>query len=333
MMLLLFTAVRLALQAPAPPVLWAGLVPGEYLVGYQSLPGLSPESSVWYPATGGGTPMTYRAYLGRDADGFSAFLTSAGLPTRVSSRYLESPMAAVRDARPVPGSFPIVMVAQGNGHQAADQAVLCEYLASHGYLVVTTTSPMVATPMTREDEVGPFAERQAGDLMRAADAVAAWPTADAGVRFSAGHSFGARAALLVAMRDARVRGVISLDGGIGTATAVTSYRAAPSFAAARATAAILHFYEELDEQMAPDFALLRSLPMTPTLRRVPGLHHIHFTTLGFASSAFPELRGLTKGGDELPESMRTVARDVLAFLDRLRTRRLPLAHAGAVIAR
>ncbi len=56
---------------------------------------------------------------------------------------------------------------QGNQEGAIDQAVVAEYLASHGYLVVTTPSPMRRTPMQADSEVGRAAERQALELGRA----------------------------------------------------------------------------------------------------------------------------------------------------------------------
>jgi pimeloyl-ACP methyl ester carboxylesterase len=88
------------------------------------------------------------------------------------------------------------------------------------------------------------------------------------------HSFGARAALLLAMLDPQVAAVVSLDGGIGTATGRASLEALPFYRAAAVRAPILHFYEELDEFMAPDFGLLHSLTAADRwLVSVPAMHH------------------------------------------------------------
>ena len=54
------------------------------------------------------------------------------------------------------------------------------------------------------------------------------------------HSFGARGALLLSMRDPRVAALVSLDGGIGTATGRASFEVLPSYHAGAATAPILH---------------------------------------------------------------------------------------------
>jgi dienelactone hydrolase len=301
-------------QVPAP-ALWAGLTAGVHDVGFRQLPG-TPASYAWYPASPGGSPMTLRAYFGKGADELSQFLKSAKLPDAAAARYLDAPLAAHRDAPAAAGAFPIVALAQGNAQTAGDQAVLGEFIASHGFIVVTTDSPMIATPMSSEAEVGPMAEQQAVELGHAVDAVSAWPSAKRDARFAVGHSFGARAALLMAMRDPSIRGVVSLDGGIGTATASDVFRKAPSYDASRARAPILHFYEDLDAFMKPDFTLLQSLPAPLTRTPLAGMHHAHFTTVGFGAAIIPELAALTSAGPQIGESLRRMGSDILAFLQK-----------------
>jgi dienelactone hydrolase len=229
---------------------------------------------------------------------------------------LDSPMAATKGAAALTGRFPVVLIAQGNAQAAPDQAVLSEYLASYGYIVVTTPSPMVETPMTSEDQVGVLAERQAHELDAALAAAGALRVgADVTRAGVVGHSFGARAALLLAMRNPRIRAVVSLDGGIGTATARGSFRAAPSFDARKATAPILHFYERLDQFMTPDFTLLNSLAAPKMIEEVVDMHHIHFTTLGFLALRAPELATLTGAGPRIGDSLTRLARGTLEFVE------------------
>ena len=49
---------------------------------------------------------------------------------------LSTPTAAVRDAAPAAGPFPLVLYHAGYGSSFEDNAVMCEFLASHGYVVV-----------------------------------------------------------------------------------------------------------------------------------------------------------------------------------------------------
>ena len=252
-----------------------------------------------------------------DTAGTASFLRGAGVPPGEVEGLLASPLAARADAPVRPGARPLVLVAQGNGQGAADQAVLCEYLASTGRVVATTPSPMRWKPLASEDQVGAFAETQCNDLAAAIGAVAAALPVDTTRLAIVGHSFGARAALLLAMRNPRVRALVSLDGGIGTATAVASYRAAPSFRADAPLPPILHFYERLDSFMTPEFSLLHELPARSLdLREVHAMRHTHFTTYGFAVGLSPGLARVTHATPSTVPDARNVAAETRRFLDR-----------------
>jgi dienelactone hydrolase len=210
-----------------------------------------------------------------------------------------------------------VLVAHGNAQDVADQVVLCEHLASLGFVVAATPSPMLRTPMKREDEVGALAEVQASDLAAAIGAVAAVASADTQRIGVVGHSFGARAALLLAMREPRIRAIVSLDGGIGTATALEPFRRAPSFRPDAALPPLLHFSEELDSFMTPDFGLLRALRVAElVLEPTKDMRHVHFTTWGFAMAIFPELARATRSTAGTPSAVRAVHERAAAFLRR-----------------
>jgi dienelactone hydrolase len=212
---------------------------------------------------------------------------------------------------------PLILVAHGNGQNAIDQVVLCEFLASHGYVVAATPSPMLRTPLEREDQVGELAEIQATELARAASRVAAVLSVDTTRIGVIGHSFGARAALLLAMRDSSIRAVVSLDGGIGTATAQEAFRLAPSFREDARLPPVLHFYETLDPFMKPDFTLLERLDTRGlTLEPTRGMHHTHFTTYGFAAALFPDIARVTQATGETDRGVVAMAKKTRAFLDR-----------------
>jgi dienelactone hydrolase len=310
------SALQVAPHGRAVPVLWAGLVPGPYQVGYRRLGASAAVVHVWYPASASGSPLCFGDYLEEPAR-LRAFLEQTGVPSRTIDSLFVSRLYAGSMSSPVNRPFPLVLVAQGNGQDAADQVVLSEYLASQGFVVASTPSPMLRTPLEREDQVGAFAESQADELAAAIKTVAAMVPLDTLQLGVVGHSFGARAALLLAMRDPRVRAVVSLDGGIGTATAVESFVRAPSFRANARLPALLHFYEDLDPFATPDFVLLRTLHTKDlVLVRTEGLHHVHFTTYGFASAVFPGLAVVTHATSTTPGGVREVARRTAAFLRR-----------------
>ncbi|HJR52089.1 MAG TPA: hypothetical protein VJ982_00100 [Gemmatimonadota bacterium] len=299
---------------PAPP-LWAGLTPGPYRVGYRLLGTPGGGIHLWYPTSAGGERLLFRDYLGDASEELAEFLSQAGVSSSTIDGLFASPLYAVPSPDPIDQTFPLVLIAQGNGHDAIDQVVLCEYLASQGLVVAATPSPMLHTPLEREDQVGALSETQASELASAIAAVAGALPVDAQHLGVVGHSFGARAALLLAMREPRVRAIVSLDGGIGTATAVESFRQAPSFRTDASLPPLLHFFEELDPFMAPDFGLLRSLDTGALiLEPTEGMHHTHFTVYGSAAALFPELAEITHATSGTPRSVVAVAEKTATFL-------------------
>ena len=264
------------------------LAPGRWPVGFTHLEAADSsrplqsgqprplDIGVWYPARASAAPhLTYRTYFllspprqdslpaaeaaRRELDGFAGFLASHGAPAAAVTAWLDAPMLATPDPPAAGARFPVVLVAQGNEQSLHDQAPLCEYLASHGYVVATAPSPMrISGPLTDEHDVGARAAEQAQDLAVVLARLAPRGDVDARRVGVVGHSFGARAALLFGMAEPRVAALVSLDGGIGTATARTNLEQVPSFHPSALRAPVLHFYERLDAFMAPDLRFTAS---------------------------------------------------------------------------
>jgi pimeloyl-ACP methyl ester carboxylesterase len=322
--------------------------PGKWAVGFKVLAerdGTRPladgrrrpvQISVWYPAAKtAGTRMTYRDYFlltasendpertPREADRkkaieeFESFLASAGVTKSDAARLLATPMRAVRNAAPAAERFPLVVTAQGNGQSAHDEAFLAEYLAGHGFVVATSPSPTrISGPMKSEEDITARAEEQAADLVFVIEALKRWPSVRPGATALVGHSFGARSALLAAMSRRDIGALVSLDGGIGAKTGAGMLERSRLFDAKKMTAPLLHFYEEADPFMAPDFTLLRSLqPGERFVVKVPDIHHIHFTSIGVLISVAPSLAKATKAGERTRRSADAVWRSTLSFLD------------------
>ena len=276
-------------------------------------------ATLWYPASAGGKPFT----VGQFAKSRATFADEAGvdgLPAEIISRYASRRLVARVDATKIPGKFPLVLIAQGNQQRPLHQAVLGEFLASHGFVVLTATSSTVMFPMRTADDVGPAAQREAEQLKALLDLGRTLPQVDSSRIFVVAHSFGARAALLLAMHDKSIDAIVSLDGGIGTAQSIESYRRAAWFATDQATIPILHFYETADEFMTPDFTLVHSLASkSVTLRKVEGLHHVHFTTLGLAAVLDPALAKAVQLEAGAPRALESVFAELLSFLQDHRT--------------
>jgi len=188
------------------------------------------QTLVWYPAIGAGGTMTYRDYVTTVAteDEFSRLpdqvrrATDLLVETRAGGandaqvlRELQSPVRALRDAPERPGRFPVVIYAPSHSAYAIENADLCEYLASHGYIVIATPSLGPRSHAMTADLEG--AETQAGDigfLVGYAHTLAQADTARIAV---VGHSWGSLASVLAAARDDRIRALVTLDGSLRAA--------------------------------------------------------------------------------------------------------------------
>lgn len=300
--------------APDSPAIWAGIKSGPHAVGVTRSVSGGLEVTLWYPGSPGGRMARLRD-LSNQASGLVEVLVGSGLSEKAANGYVDTALLSRWDAPRENGKWPLVLVGQGNLHDALNQAVLCEIIASHGFAVATVPSPTIKTPMQSADDVGPVAQRQAEDLLAAVTALSSATEVDTSRIAVVGHSFGARAALLLAMHDQRVKALVSLDGGIGTSTAMDSFKKAAWFSPSRATAPILHFYETVDPAMTPDFTLLRSLPSRElVLLELKGLQHPHFATTGFQSAIDPSWRRLTGMTPEGPQSLVTMMETVVSFL-------------------
>lgn len=184
--------------------------------------------NLWYPAAAGGTPMNRAMYL-QPPDAPAVHALAAGLARFVRgvtanevfgddedklsadarrrfAAYLAAPLAAVRDAAPAGGRFPVVIYHAGNGSSYADNAELCEYLASHGYVVL-------GSAFLRPDG----SSYSVGEGWRDFDPLIAWaeqhvPFADTGRVAGVGHSGGAQMMLAYATgAKQRIRAFALLD--------------------------------------------------------------------------------------------------------------------------
>jgi dienelactone hydrolase len=279
------------------------VAPGPHPVGVRLMP---PATVVWYPAERSvpAPPMRYRDYVllalrdaapeangkARTIDDYVAFLRSKDVPAAGLTAWLDVPMAAWRNAPPAAGRFPVVVIAPGFGGAVHDEAVLGEFLASHGYLVAVESSPAWrGRSMESEAEILPVAREQAGQLAALLDRVEALPGADRSRAAVVGYSFGARAGLLLAAQRREVRALLSLAGGIGSSEG-KGWLPPDALDRARFATPILHVYDDADKAIPPDFTLLDSLVRAPRKRTlVPGLGHFDLITFGLARARLPEL--------------------------------------------
>jgi dienelactone hydrolase len=186
------------------------------------------QTSIWYPAVDDGTtsPMLYEeyAYLVANEAGVPEMTdemkTNAkkmlkGFYSSPEARF-ENEMAsrtnALKDAKPAPGPFPVVVYAPSFNAQSSENSVLCEYIASHGYIVVASPCMgMRSRPMT-DDLVG--LETQALDIGFLISFTHGYPHADAARLAVMGFSWGGISNVMAKMRNDNIKALVCLDGAI-----------------------------------------------------------------------------------------------------------------------
>ena len=155
-------------------IAFARLDPGPHIVGYRAYflfdkarrygPGKAPRPilvAMWYPAMAAtGEPLRYREYLAlpplEGYGDFAARLQKFLLNTvsddifgekradlgAEEQAFLDALLArathAYRDAPPAEGRFPVLLYHSGAAGSYEDNSALCEYLASHGYILMTS---------------------------------------------------------------------------------------------------------------------------------------------------------------------------------------------------
>jgi hypothetical protein len=127
-------------------------------------------------------------------------------------RAVDTSLWAVRDARAEPGRFPVVIYSPGGWGESWDNVELCEYLASHGYVVIAGPMMGEQTRQVTLDVAGVNAA--ARDISFLIGYAQSRPDTDMQALAVAGMSWGGIANLFAAARDSRIDALVSLDGSM-----------------------------------------------------------------------------------------------------------------------
>jgi tetratricopeptide (TPR) repeat protein len=122
------------------------------------------------------------------------------------------PLWAVRDAPLASGRFPVVIYAPSFTAMSWENADLCEYLASHGYVVIASPDMGVSTRGMTNDLAGVNA--QARDISFLIGYAQTLPDTDLSAVAVAGFSWGGISNLFAAARDNRIDALVALDGSM-----------------------------------------------------------------------------------------------------------------------
>ncbi len=245
--LTIFMMVVICLNSHAQPIhIWGDLKPGTYAPGFQLIP--SVDRSRFYPAMSNrtGQGRNIRIYIWYPANDsadnhvrFQDYVRMAtedfGLKTKkAESQWPSIPLPvqldkglareqlkilwsketlAIMNADPSKGTFPLIVFGQGLYYESPlSHIVLCEFLASHGYVVVT--SPLFGTHNRLVNLTVEDLETQIRDMEFAVGFARTLPYVHPEKLGIIGYDLGGMAGLLLSMRNPDVDLFLSIDSGI-----------------------------------------------------------------------------------------------------------------------
>jgi hypothetical protein len=343
----------------APPrarQLWGALTPGRFAVGLQvetvadrsrrrndqagEPPGRPIQIFTWYPASPPALArrLSFADYLsladdpsapasGRESQrrNLSLFINSEpdGVAADALDRILASRMFAVRNAAPAGGAYPLVLWSARHATPVA-QSVLCEYLASHGYVVAFAryTGATLPLPYETKDGATRLATLNAHvrDLEFALAALSRKSNVERRRVAALSWSYAGESATRLQMRNANVRLVVSLSSNVLSGWVYQSAEALAELDVSQLTAT----YVLLAERIATNGAIRTAPPILDTLPAAayfitfPELAHGNFNAL---EGSIPSLMGIakvqrwSKPGPVAQLGYETVSRLTRLFLD------------------
>lgn len=329
--------------------LWGELPNGRYGVGYKTLierdgsrsfPKKSGASfisgtrqikiSLWYPAQNSGKPkMKFREYLSALEDaasipeksesrsGFTQFSVLQELPEAAIANLLAISTAATRNAPFLKGEkFPLVILGQGLYYESpATHTILCEFLASQGFIVATTNLVGAHSPFVKLDAVD--LEADVRDLEFVISRARLLEGADKEKLAVAGFDMGGLAGLILTMRNREVDAFASLDSGIMAEHNLRLVKAMADYDALRLGVPLFHATRPAEELarfgVSEDTSFLDAARFSDRLvLRFPGARHADFTSRPMIEFIAAQMRDEATTRRRL--SFEATAQNLSAFL-------------------
>ncbi|WP_075351959.1 dienelactone hydrolase family protein [Algoriphagus marinus] len=187
------------------------------------------------------------------------------------------------------GSHPTVIYSPSYQASSVENFALCEYLASHGYVVISSPSRGADTRYLEGGTVKEL-ETQARDIEFLIDKAIQIPSVNPKKIAAMGFSFGGLSNVLSQTRDNRIKAVVSLDGSIKYA--YKTLQESLFFKIENANVPFIHMAQKdipkevlksdnLDESLNNEFAFFEELSQNDAFQ-LKFLHmtHSYFSTFG-----------------------------------------------------
>lgn len=220
------------------------------------------------------------------------------------------------------GKFPVIVYAPSYQASSIENFALCEYLASHGYLIISSPSRGTETRWFSNNNSKEM-ETQARDVEFLLKEVAKYPTADLDKTAAIGFSFGGLSNVIAQTRNDNIKAVVSLDG-----TERYQYgllKKSPFFEIKKIDVPYLHMAQKdipeevlqedkINPVLNTEFTLYDSITNSEAYKlKFHHLTHSYFSTLGVLFAARDTRQD--KSDNEIMESYKLVSVYTLNFLD------------------
>ncbi|WP_367391547.1 alpha/beta hydrolase [Lewinella sp. LCG006] len=133
--------------------------------------------------------------------------------TLPSQQNLEHLARSIKAGNQKAGKYPLIVYCPSYQAPSTENFILCEYLASHGFVVISTASKGPYNVYLQGGTIQD-AEAQARDIEYAIGYASSLENVNPDHKYLVGFSFGGLSDILVAMRNKRIKGIISLDGTV-----------------------------------------------------------------------------------------------------------------------
>jgi len=304
----------------ATSLLWGSLKPGPYKVGFKLLNTLDYSRSsftrfgrknnlqshargrqiriyLWYPVSSSISmpPILFEKYANSAVVDFAPYPAAQkdifefvelplvrGLSKERLIDLLLKPAAAIKDAPEADGSFPLIIFGQGLFYESPiSHVVLCEYLASFGFVVATCPLLGTHSRLVNLDLID--LETQVRDMEFVLSQGCRLPFVDSNRLGLIGFDLGSMSALLLQMRNADIDAFVSLDSGIMFEHNTRLLKQSPYYRPEKLRVPLMHITRTKTENenmnVVEDHSLFESAVYADiSLLRFKDMRHVDFTS-------------------------------------------------------
>lgn len=244
------------------------------------------------------------------------------LNTDSNKKHLNELTTAIQNIQALKGEFPVVVYAPSYQASSIENFALCEYLVSHGYVVVSSPSRGTENRFLQGGTEKDL-ETQARDIEFLIKSISKLNNVDMNKIATMGFSFGGLSNVLSQMRNGNIKANVSLDGSIKYQYA--TLQKSPFYKIEKVNVPFIHMAQKdipkqiliedkIDSTLNNTFKFYDSLSISKAYSlKFNNLTHTYFSTLGVLFQTRDKRQD--KSDNEIMESYKWVSIYALTFLN------------------